>query len=357
MNSSSMASMPTRKRSKALPVILVLLAAGLFSYWLFTVRGHVSWRAIEKSLLIPLARMLAYLGIGLFTGHLIEYMGWSSKIAVLSRPVTRFARLKDECGAAFSAAFVSNLTANTMLMTYYREGRITRREMSLTYLLNTGVPVFLVHLPTTFFILGSLVREAGFIYLGICFAAAVLKSGLVAVYCRMRLRPDQDPEGRIRPAGDMPVNKKREKSSFFASFKRRFSRVVLYTAPMYVIVFAVNQLGFFKWLQTGLAGWISASILPMESLSVVVVSLAAEFSSGAAAAGALMDSGDLSVQNTVLALVIGAVAATPIRAVRHQLPSQAGIFTPALALKQLAVSQSLRIATIVLISSLYFIFF
>jgi hypothetical protein len=65
----------------------------------------------------------------------------------------------------------------------------------------------------------------------------------------------------------------------------------------------------------------------------------------------------LSVKQTVLALIIGTIAATPIRALRHQLPSQAGIFSPSLALKQLCLSQLLRIGTIIVVALPYLAWF
>ena len=329
-----------------------------FLAWMDPTHTGITWDYVLTGLIKPLSRLLIYLGIGLFVGQAVESMGWAKKLAVPARPLMRISGLKDESGVAFVTAFASNLAANTLLAGYYKEGRITRKEMTLTYLLNTGLPVFLVHLPTTFFVIAPLVKTAGLIYLGICLTAAGLKSALVLIYCRITLgRAATSSPSETVPAPVNTGHKKSPRRGLISAFKKRFARIVLYTAPIYVIIFLLNHLGFFEYLRTTLAHSLSLSFFPVESASVVIVTLAAEFTSGAAAAGALLDGGVLTIKQTVLALIIGTIAATPIRALRHQLPSQAGIFTPSLALKQLCLSQSLRIGTIIVVALPYLVWF
>ena len=61
-------------------------------------------------------------------------------------------------------------------MSSYQDGEFPRRELQLSYLLNTGLPGFVLHLPTTFFILVPLTRTAGLIYLGLNLLAALLRT-------------------------------------------------------------------------------------------------------------------------------------------------------------------------------------
>jgi hypothetical protein len=74
-----------------------------------------------------------------------------------------------------------------MLWTFYQEGKLSREEMTLTYLFNGGLPVYLLHLPTTFFIILPLTREAGLIYLGLTGLAALLRSAALLLLARWRL--------------------------------------------------------------------------------------------------------------------------------------------------------------------------
>ena len=238
----------------------------------------------------------------------------------------RWGHLHQESGASFTAAFFSGILANTMLVTLYQEGRIGRREMTITYLLNNGLPVFFSHLPTTVSIIVPLTRQAGLIYLGLTLAAAVLRSALLLVYSRWRLPAEGGGEGAV--AVPPPGKKERLLREIWQKFQRRFSRVVLYTMPIYLLIFVLNDWGVFKWLEGAAKTHVTLGFLPMEAASVVAFSVAAEFTSGIAAAGAFLQAGALTVPQTVIALVLGNIVATPIRALRHQLPSQRGDLFP-----------------------------
>jgi len=86
---------------------------------------------------------------------------------------------------------------------------------------------------------------------------------------------------------------------------------------------------------------------------VLMFSVAAEFTSGMAAAGAFLQAGVLTVPQTVLALVLGNIVATPIRALRHQLPANVGIFSPKVETELLLLGQGLRLLSLVLVAAPY----
>ena len=52
--------------------------------------------------------------------------------------------------------------------------------------------------------------------------------------------------------------------------------------------------------------------------------------------------------------MVGNILSTPMRAVRHQLPSYTGFFRPALALRLILANQGLRAASMVLVTLLYY---
>jgi hypothetical protein len=154
----------------------------------------------------------------------------------------------------------------------------------------------------------------------------------------------------------MPAPPPRKNTIFqeiWGKFRRRFSRVVLYTLPIYFLIFLANERGLFTWLREAAASRVSLSFLPMGAASVVIFSLAAEFTSGMAAAGAFLQTGALTVQQTVLALILGNIVATPIRALRHQLPTHVGIFSPGLGTRLLLLSQVVRLLSLVAVAAPY----
>ena len=90
-------------------------------------------------------------------------------------------------------------------------------------------------------------------------------------------------------------------------------------------------------------------------MSIVIFSLVAEFTSGYAAAGAMLDAGTLTVFQTVLALLLGNIIAAPVRAFRHQMPYYMGIFSPGLGTYLVLVSQAFRLVSLMAVG-LIFIF-
>lgn len=345
----------TRRRNagnRAALAFCLCVGGGALTFLLLRDPALLAWSRAWPALVRPLGVMLLSLAAGLAAGLAIEGGGWAPMLARLASPVMRWGRLPEACGAAFTTAFLSAAAANSLLMEAYREGRITLREMRLGYLMGTGLPVFLLHLPTTFFIVTPLARGAGVTYLAINGLAALLRTVGVLVATRLTTMP--------HTAGEAPrthhTPRTRTLRPFAERFRMRLTRLVLFTAPTYLLMYALHQGGVFDVLRNATAHWLTDGFLPVEAAGVLVFSVASEFSSGVAAAGALLAAGSLTTRETVLALIIGGIIATPLRAIRHQFPAHAGIFTPALGLSLLVQSQLLRIASVVVVTAAWLAF-
>ena len=118
---------------------------------------------------------------------------------------------------------------------------------------------------------------------------------------------------------------------------------------------SVNTMGFFDVARNWMAGFVVTTFMPVEALSVVILSFVAEFTSGFAAAGALLEAGVLSVKQTALALLIGNIIAFPIRALRHQLPRYIGIFSPKMGTQLLLMGQGFRVVSIMAVGTAYYL--
>jgi hypothetical protein len=99
------------------------------------------------------------------------------------------------------------------------------------------------------------------------------------------------------------------------------------------------------------------TVLHPQSLSIVVLQLGAEASVALAAAGALLDAGTLGYREIVLALLVGNVVSSPLRAVRHQFPYYAGIFSPRLALELIVYNQGFRVVSLILVGTGFYYFY
>ena len=307
----------------------------------------------------PLARLLVFITIGLVVGQTIEATGWTRRLAVVAAPMFRFSHLGDRCSAAFTTSFISGVAANAMLWEFFKEEKITRRQLFLGNLMNQ-FPAYFLHLPTTFFIVIPLTGRAGALYFFLTFVALVARTWMVMLYGRWFRHSEggrQDNAYRMRK----PLETGRANRDVVETIKQRLPgrilRIAVYVVPIYTLVFMVNTVGGFDAARGWLARFVVTSVLPMESLSVVILSFAAEFTSGFAAAGALMEAGVLTVKQTVIALLAGNIVAFPIRALRHQLPRYMGIFSPAMGLQLLLLGQGLRVVSLIAIGVVYFCLF
>jgi hypothetical protein len=310
---------------------------------------------VVSRLLWPLTRLMLFISIGLMAGQIIEATGWTNALAVVARPLFRFSNLGNHCSAAFTAAFFSGVSANAMLLDFYKEGKITRSQLFVSNFMNQ-LPAYFLHLPTTFFIVIPLTGWAGALYFLMTFAAVMMRIICLALYGHLRLSNNQSAtDAKIK--NKMAADAKKAGNiwqGLKTKFPRRIKRIVVYVVPIYILIFILNDMGLFKMARQWLSGYVVTSFIPMEALSVVVLSFTAEFTSGFAAAGALLDAGILTVKQTAVALLIGNIIAFPIRALRHQLPHYIGIYSPKTGVQLLAMGQGFRIVSIMLVGIVYY---
>ena len=307
-------------------------------------------------LLIPMGRLVCFICMGLVAGQVIEALGWTRQVGVLARPFFRYSRLGDLCSAAFTTAFLSGAAANAMLLDFYQDGKISKSQLFLSNYMNQ-FPAFFLHLPTTVFIVLPLTGIAGVLYFVLTFLAMLLRTIGFMVFSRIYhgkhdfSNPTQDTKDSRADTGR------------FIGFHHLFNRVkkrilprtiniLVWVIPIYSIVFIMHANGTFDTMNLALSRHLSLHFMPVESLSVVILSFAAEFTSGFAAA--LLDAGVLSVKQTVMALLMGNILAFPIRALRHQLPRYMGIYTPKMGLQLLLSGQFFRIISLILVGLIYY---
>ncbi len=335
-------------------LVSLLISVAVLSAGFFLIENLNSERIITR-LFWPLIRLMLFISVGLVAGQIIEATGWTKALAVLARPLFRFSNLGNQCSAAFTAAFFSGVTANAMLLDFYKEGKITRSQLFVSNFMNQ-LPAYFLHLPTTFFIVIPLTGWAGGLYFILTFAAVMLRTISLAFYGHLRLPTAPVAAGKSTEnmAAKNPKNSRNIWQGVKQKFPRRIKRIAIYVVPIYILIFILNDMGLFKLARQWLSGYVVTSFIPMEALSVVVLSFTAEFTSGFAAAGALLDAGVLTVKQTAMALLIGNIIAFPIRALRHQLPHYIGIYAPKMGVQLLAMGQGLRITSIILVGILYY---
>ncbi|MBW1931965.1 MAG: nucleoside recognition protein [Deltaproteobacteria bacterium] len=347
-----------KKRPKLAPYVwaaITFLSIGL----LFIAPG-VDLPLIVHRIAWPLSRLLIIMALSLGLSALVEGMGWSEIVAKLSRPLMRTGNFSDWSGTAFTTAFLSGVAANTILWNAYKEKKLSKSEMLLATLLNMGLPSYTLHMPTTIAIIIPLVGTAGLMYISLTLMAALLRTLIVLILGRLILsspKKMEKPGPEHQNKKELEPRKEQVKKLLARYVPGRLGQIAMYTVPIYIMVVLLQQWEFFEWLQDKSASIISIEALPVEGISVVVFSIVAEFTAGAAAAGAMLSAGVLTVKETVLALLVGSVIATPVRALRHQLPRYLGIFQPKMGIIILMMGQTLRVISVVIVGVIYFLIY
>ena len=309
---------------------------------------------LVSNLLWPLLRLLLGMTLALLAANVLEALQWTRCLARLAAPLARFAHLHDAAGAAFALAFLSPAAANGVLSKAHDEGELSRKELLFANLFNS-FPNFLVHLPTVFLLAWPVLGPPAACYAGLCLLAAAARTLLTMLAARALLpvlaRTDR------APLCDRPRKRAREAlQTAWGRFRRHVLRLVCVTIPVYVLMFLLQEYGWFGAAQHWLAGhadWLS--FLKPQALGIIVLYLAAEMGAALAAAGSVFNMGGLTSSEVVLALLVGNIVSTPMRAIRHQLPSYSGFFKPVLALELVLVNQALRAASMACVAWLYWL--
>lgn len=310
------------------------------------------------SLIWPLIRLIFFISIGLLVANFIESLNWTSKIATLARPLIRFGNLSETAGASFSMALFSGVSANAMLSEAYEKKTILKKELILSNLFNS-LPTYFLHLPTVFFITAPLIKGAAIIYVGLTFGAAIFRTVTIVILSRFLLPATPKPT-RQQTKTDEPENTKIDwKKAFNKSwkrFKKRIRKIIRFTVPIYILIFLMHRVGLFEVLESGMANYLSfLPWLTPQSMGIIVLHISAEFTAGLAVAGALLQEGSMDYREVVLALLVGNVLSSPVRAIRHQFPFYAGIFQPKLAAELIIYNQLFRIGSLILMGTIYFL--
>lgn len=313
-----------------------------------------SLASVWHSLGWPLLRLLMGMATGLLIANLLEALRWTRHMARFAAPLARAAHLREVAGASFSLAFVSPAAANALLSESHNRGELSGNELMLANLFNS-LPAYLVHTPTIFLLTWPVLGMPAVVYVGLTLLAAMGRTGFTVFLSRWLLPP--------APSGCVACNGTKETGTTWSTaltkawkrFLRRLPKLVFFTAPIYVLMFFLQKSGYFSqaeiWLSAHM-GWLS--FLKPQAMGIIVLHLAAELGAALGAAGSILQTGGLSPRDVVLALMVGNILSTPMRAIRHQLPAYAGFFRPALALRLVLANQGLRAISMAIVTAIYY---
>ncbi len=306
-----------------------------------------------QQLFWPMLRLLLGLAVGLLVANLLEALRWTRFLTYIAAPLSRAAHLRAISGAAFSMAFISPATSNSLLAESYEKKELTQGELILSNLFNS-LPAYLIHTPTIFLLTWPVLGFPACIYVGLTLLAAAGRTFFTLLVARVLLPPPPK-TCLVCPVENTPITWHKAVEKAWQRFTRRVPKLLYFTIPIYILMYILQQYGFFHAAELWLAkhaDWLS--FLKPQAMGIVVLHLAAELGAALSAAGSVLNTGGLTERDVVLALLVGNILSTPMRAIRHQMPSYVAFFRPALALRLVLTNQGLRALSMVLVTLVYY---
>ena len=312
---------------------------------------------LEAKVLKPLARAIIFMSLGLSAAMFIEAKGLSMRLGRLAAPLTNWARLPRTAAASFTLALVSGPAANGLLSEALDRREIRPQALAVANLLNGSWPTFIVHLPSTLAVATAFAGRAGLAYAAMMFSAATLRLLGAAALGRLILPATETAAAANGAEGAVSKTWREIWPGLKIRLRRRLTALISVAAPVFYLITLAAHCGFFTWLEGAAAAHFPDFFLPAEAAALVVFSFTSEFSSGFAAAGALIGNSSLSVTQAAAALILGNIIATPIRVLRWQLSAYLGLFQVRLGLVLLFCNQFFRVLSLVFTLAAFWFFF
>ena len=290
-----------------------------------------------------LLMLIPVIVIGIVLAELVVELKLVRALGFLMLPITKFGHLRTECGVSFLTAFGSPVAANSMLMEFYNNKLIERKEVIIASMI-TAFPAIVMHWPYMLPTLIPLVGFPGAIYFGILVIGGIIETSIVLVAGRLLL-PEREDYAKIKEEQRPPL-REALKTSVKKSRKmiKRILPVIILTT---FVVFVLMDRGVFEMLETYLSGVATYFPIPAEGLTII----AAQFAQPVAAytiAGSLLSQGILDTRDIVLTLLIGDVLST-ITILRFIIPYYLGVFGPKLGTQIMTLATTLRLGVVVMI--------
>ncbi|MDN5339973.1 MAG: hypothetical protein PWQ30_1082 [Euryarchaeota archaeon] len=282
---------------------------------------------------------------GVFLAEVLVALKIAGRIAAFSRPLTSFARLREECGTSFLMAFVSPPAANAMLMDYHAKEIITRRELVIAAVMNS-FPTVVMHWRYLLPVYVPLLGIPGLIYFGLLMLAGLAKTVVIMLFGRAVLTPSSSVPAI--PAEEPAVTLREALVTACTSSKKTLTRLLSITVPTIVIVAFLINAGTFDRLAGLMQGAGSVFPVPPEGFAIIAAQFGS-FVAGASVASALLAAGDMTWQQIVLTLLVGNVLTSVTRSIRWLGSSYVAIFGMRTGTEIMLVSTALRNGIMVLL--------
>ncbi len=279
--------------------------------------------------IIMLLELVLFIAAGVFIGQILEETGCVRALSIITWPVTTLGKISRAAGPAFLMAFQSGAVANSMLVSLRDSGELDNRELYTSVFVVSALSLF-AHLPTFVVPIGMAFGwEATCALFGVRVGAIVAQIVVTLLVSRLVVARLGIGSGKTVKDEIAPLRQGRvKKGSFWGTIWRRsrftLTRLIIYLIPTFIVLATLEYYGAFKWLGQAMPQLFTFNFLPPQSVAIIPAQ-ALSLYNGAIAAANFIDSGAISVHQAVIIILFGSMVTSPVRTLRHALPTYVAI--------------------------------
>ncbi|ALM76520.1 hypothetical protein [Thermococcus barophilus] len=285
-----------------------------------------------------LKRSVPGLLIGIFIAELLIEKGAVEKVSFIGKPFVKLSNLPGECALAFATAFLNTRAANAMLVDFYREGKIGRRELYIASLMN-AFPAMVRHWNSLIPVLLATLGKLGLLYFGILVFIGLIQTTVFAVAGKILIKNPREINN--------PQKQMRKKKPFKEVLRNALTKTKKTSLPILrtmVIVTYITALliavGFFNHLSDLVRSFAQSLPFSPEELSVALSAMAGSIAAYTLGAN-LLKAGLISEKALIRALLLGSIFAN-ITFLRVLIPYYVGLYGPKDGTKLMLISMTTR---------------
>ena len=293
---------------------------------------------------------------GIILANILAETGIFSRLSSLTGPLCRFSGLSDACVLSIVAMGVNATAGKSMLAEYYRDGKVTEREVIPVLIMGAfpvvlGESLFRVQLPTALVLLGPVV---GGIYTGLNLFSSGIQALFALIYSRRFLAGSGRAPLPVPSAAALMLNREVVISGCRKAVPT-LRRVVPITLAALVVFSLLSATGVMDGIAAAFDPLLRAFGLPGESAAALVAQFL-HFSAGYAIVASLLDGGVLTFETALVTLVIGSMVVITMIYVKYSVPlylSLFGRFGVRISLATYAASMAAKVITVALVFLLF----
>ena len=296
--------------------------------------------------------------VGIVLANILAETGIFSRLSSLTGPFCRVSGLSDACILSVVAMGVNATAGKSMLAEYYRDGKVTEREVIPVLIMGSfpvvlGESLFRVQLPAALVLLGPVI---GGIYTGLNLFSSGIQALFALLYSRRFLAV---PARAPAPAPPAPAAALALSREVVVTGCRKavptLRRVVPITLAALLVFSLLSATGVMDGVAAAFDPLLQAIGLPGESAAALVAQFL-HFSAGYAIVASLLDGGILTLETALVTLVLGSMVVITMIYVKYSVPlylSLFGRFGVRVSLVTYAASMAAKVITVALVFVLF----